>query len=48
MLTLVVPRGRRTMLETERASEALLSWNSRATQGLIEVAAGEHQPNSFG
>ena len=38
MLTLVVPRGRRTMLETERAREALLSWNSRATQGLIEVA----------
>ncbi len=38
MLTIVVPRGRRSLLETERAREALLSWNSRATQGTIEIS----------
>ena len=38
MLTLIVPHGRRTLLQTERAREAILSWNTRATQGTIEVS----------
>jgi hypothetical protein len=38
MLAVAGPRGRRTTLQTERAREAIVSWNSRAAQGLIELA----------
>src|SRR5271166_4041794 len=38
MLTLITPRGRRALLQTARARDAIVSWNSREDHGRIELA----------